>query len=497
MPNQSKKVMMHLSTLIDQLRMGTIDGNGNVDICQLSCDSREGQAGNLFVALSGFKSNGADFIKDVIAKGAVAIAKAGVSRTIGDYHIPLNIPVVAVDDPALFLRRAATVFYGNPSTQVKCIAITGTNGKTTISYLLESILKAASQLAGVVGTINSRVGDQIFPAKNTTPGFLDNQRFLVKLKEQKVGWCVMETSSHALSQGRVDGIDFAAGVFTNLTQDHLDYHKDMASYFNAKALLFENLPSNAVAVINSDDAYGQQMTKRTKAKVFTYAVDQYASMRAKEINYGLDGTSMVLHASGTNIPVKTRFIGKHNVYNILAAAGCALELGFTVDHIKKGIEACRAVPGRLEPVDCGQPFFVFIDYAHTDDGLKNVLQALRAVSDKRIITGLGCGGDRDRGKRPKMGKIVAELSDYAIVTSDNPRSEEPGAIIDDIVGGMQGASYEICLDRREAIGRALALAQPGEMILIAGKGHEDYQILKDKTIPFNEREIVREYISKY
>lgn len=458
----------------------------------LSCDSRDVRPNSVFVALSGFKSNGADFIKDVLAQGIKIIVydrKAGITMPAQD------VAAIAVDDPKAVLRRLSAAFYGRPSALVKVIGITGTNGKTTITYLLESILARQGALCGVLGTVNYRIGQELLPSTNTTPGFLDVQRFLFRLQQAKVPYAVMEASSHALHQGRLDGIDFAAAIFTNLTQDHLDYHPSMEDYFQAKSLLFTRLGPQAVALINADDAYGRRLFPLTKAKVFSYAIDAKADMQAVNIKYQLSGTEFeLIYPNGRSL-IKTPLVGRHNVYNILAAASCAYGLGVPMETIQEGVSALSFIPGRLESVQSGSGVFVFIDYAHTEDGLINVLQALRQVTQDKIIVVFGCGGNRDKLKRPKMGRAVSELADFAIVTSDNPRLEDPQAIINDIIVGMAAGHYEICVDRKEAIVKALQLARPGQIVLLAGKGHETYQIFKDKTVDFNERRIVEDYFN--
>ncbi len=486
---------MMLRDLLTTLGLPALEERyGQYTVAMISCDSREAQKDGLFVALPGFKFDGNDFIKDAVAQGARIIAKKGPERRLSEFTIPDDIAVLDVKDPKSFLRVATLHFYGQPSQHIRTIGITGTNGKTTITYLLESIIHAAGQSCGVIGTVNYRIGNKILPSKNTTPGFLDNQRLLAELLRLNVGYCVMETSSHALAQGRVDGIDFAGAVFTNLTQDHLDFHKDMESYFQAKALLFTHLTNGAAAVINSDDSYGKRLVPLSKGRVITYAIDQQADVHAQHIHYQLSGTDFdIVYPSG-KVSLHTRLIGKHNVYNLLAAFALAYALGFDASVIKKGLEGSPHVPGRLEAVNSGQDFFVFIDYAHTEDGLINVLKSLRAVSPERIIVVFGCGGDRDKGKRPKMGAAACTLADYSIVTSDNPRSEDPQSIIDEILTGFTNGNYETCVDRREAIGRALKMAQKGQLVLIAGKGHESEQIFKDKTIPFNERKIVEDFL---
>ena len=490
---------MRLSELIDGIYTKSLPAHfQGFDVRVISCDSREEQKDGLFVALPGSKFNGEDFIKDAMAKGARVIVKqkngspikvlplAG-SSTFGDDTL-----FIEVDDPKNFLYDIGQRFYGDPSNKIKSIGVTGTNGKTTITYLIESIIHAAALRCGVIGTVNYRIGEKILPSKNTTPGFLDNQRYLAQLIDLGVDYCVMEASSHALDQGRLEGIHFSSGIFTNLTQDHLDYHKDMGNYFKAKSLLFKNLSSTAVAVINVDDEYGKQLLPLIKSKILTYAIDHPADVRAQNISYHLSGSQFEIFFPQGNIKIHTRFIGKHNVYNILAAFAWGLSQDISLEHICQGIDNLTHVPGRLEAVDNDKGFFIFIDYAHTEDGLINVLQALRAGRPEKIILVFGCGGDRDRTKRPKMGRAACELADYSIVTTDNSRSEDPQAIIDQVVVGFTKKNYETCVERKEAIGRALKLAQKNQIVLIAGKGHEDYQVFKDRTIAFNEREIVKE-----
>ncbi|MDE2221868.1 MAG: UDP-N-acetylmuramoyl-L-alanyl-D-glutamate--2,6-diaminopimelate ligase [Candidatus Omnitrophica bacterium] len=482
---------MRLSELLDGLYTKPIALPWQAfDVAAISCDSREEQKGGLFVALPGFKFDGREFIDDAVKHGARIVAVKGCppkgdNILSGDRTLYLD-----VEDPKHFLRCLARRFYGTPSARVKCVGVTGTNGKTTITYLIESIIRAAGSRCGVIGTINHRIGDKIIPSKNTTPGFLDNQRYLAQLADAGADYCVMEASSHALDQGRLEDIHFSAGIFTNLTQDHLDYHKDMEDYFRAKSLLFSKLSSSSTAIINIDDPYGQKLLTLTGCPVIPYAVDTPAKVHAANIRYDLDGSRFdIIFPDGT-INIHTRFIGRHNVYNILAAFAWGMSQGFGPQIIRQGIEKLQAVPGRLEGVDNDQGIFIFIDYAHTEDGLVNVLKALRAVTSERIILVFGCGGDRDRSKRPQMGQAACRLADYSIVTSDNPRSEDPAAIISEIVVGFTKKNFETCIDRTQAISLALEMAQPGQVVLIAGKGHENYQIFKDRTITFDERDVV-------
>ena len=484
---------MRLSELIDGIYNKPLPASyRDFEVLTISCDSREEQKDGLFVALQGFKFNGRDFIKDAIAKGAKIIVKQSGSN--GPRAGMDDVCVLDVDDPKYFLYCIGQRFFGSPSDKIKSVGVTGTNGKTTITYLIESIIHAAAKRCGVIGTVNYRIGTKIIPSKNTTPGFLDNQRYLAQLVGLGVDYCVIEASSHALDQGRLEGVHFSAGIFTNLTQDHLDYHKDMDNYFKAKSLLFKNLSSQAQSVINVDDDYGKRLCPITKSKIVTYAIDTPADVRAQNITYHLSGSQFEIIFPKGKIKIHTRFIGKHNIYNILAAFAWGLSQGFDPELVRQGIENLAHVPGRLEAVENNNGFFIFIDYAHTEDGLSNVLKSLRAVTLAKIILVFGCGGDRDRTKRPKMARAACALADHTIVTTDNPRSEDPQAIINEVITGFTKKNYEICMDRKEAIGRALKMAQKGQIVLIAGKGHEDYQVFKDHTIAFNEREIVKEFL---
>jgi UDP-N-acetylmuramoyl-L-alanyl-D-glutamate--2,6-diaminopimelate ligase len=487
---------MRLSQLIKGLYAKPVPpAFGDFEVGNISCDSREEQKDGLFVALPGSKFNGEDFIKEAASRGArIIVRKRADSRQDPASGLADNVCILDVDDPKLFLHGIGQRFYGNPSEKIKSVGVTGTNGKTTVTYFIESIIHAARKRCGVIGTVNYRIGEKVLPSKNTTPGFLDNQRYLAKLAGLGADYCVMEVSSHALDQGRLEGVNFSAGIFTNLTQDHLDYHKDMENYFRAKSLLFKNLKSTAVSVINVDDPYGRKLLPQTRSRKLTYAIDGPADVKAKNLNFKLGGSDFEIHYPRGRIKIHTPFIGRHNVYNILAAWTWGLSASINVDTIRRGIENLACVPGRLESVGNHRGIYIFIDYAHTEDGLVNVLKALRSVSPAKIILVFGCGGDRDRTKRPKMAQAACLGADYSIVTSDNPRSETPRAIIDQIVTGFTKKNFEICEDRKQAIGRAIKMAGENEVVLIAGKGHEDYQIFKDRTVAFNEREIVKAFL---
>ncbi|MDD3374671.1 MAG: UDP-N-acetylmuramoyl-L-alanyl-D-glutamate--2,6-diaminopimelate ligase [Candidatus Omnitrophica bacterium] len=462
------------------------------DVQSISCDSRKVDQGGLFVAIKGARKDGTDYIEEAVAKGAVVVAVDG------EQSIDLlnkNICILKVEDTRKFLADATNRIYDFPSKKVQCLGITGTNGKTTISYLIEAILKTARQKCGVIGTINCRYGEHIVPIENTTPSIVDICHYLTDMNENGFSYCAMEVSSHALDQGRVSGIDFKAGIFTNLTQDHLDYHQSMESYFLAKSKMFSSLLLDSFAIVNIDDFWGQKIIERTKAKVVSYGVENKADMMALNIESTLFGSKFILKLGQNETEIETTLIGKHNVYNILAAAATCSCIGVQLEDIRYGVEHLNCVPGRLEPVIAGQDFFVFVDYAHTDDALKNVLTSLRSVTKGKLVVVFGCGGDRDKEKRVKMGSVVSSLADFSIITNDNPRSENPEDIAHKIVSGFDHDRYLIILDRRQAIQKAFSMVEKNDIVLIAGKGHENYQILKNETISFDDRKVVRECLS--
>ncbi|MBF0387778.1 MAG: UDP-N-acetylmuramoyl-L-alanyl-D-glutamate--2,6-diaminopimelate ligase [Candidatus Omnitrophica bacterium] len=469
----------------------------NIAVNSVWDDSRRVVPGSLFAALDGPNRRGEEFIPQAVEQGAVVILLSEKSQEAFSARYP-QVKFVGVADPRQAFRTAVEAFYGRPSEQVRAIGVTGTNGKTTITYFLEAILAAAGKSSGVVGTVNYRVAGKVVPSTNTTPGLLDNQIFLADLRQRGITHAVLEVSSHALHQGRVDLIAFRGALFTNLTGDHIDYHGTMEAYFAAKSLLFTGLAADAYAVINVDDSYGRKLAALTRARVFTYGIEpgNSAEVYAQVHEFGRQGARFDIHFPGGKVEINTVFTGKHNVYNILAAFAAGLGEGFDPQVIKKGIEALKNVPGRLERVDCGQDFEVFIDYAHTDDGLKNVLQALQEVKHKRLIVVFGCGGDRDRTKRPRMGKVACELADLSIITSDNPRGEDPAGIIAEVIPGFTKNNYEVQVDREAAIGRAIELASRGDIILLAGKGHETYQVLKEGSVDFVERDIVKRVVAE-
>lgn len=465
----------------------------DVAIPDIVSDSRKVIPGSLFVALAGPVADGAQFIDQAREKGAVVIVRTGPEPGV---QVEEKTLILTVSDTQAALQILLKNFYHDISRQIKIIGITGTNGKTTITYLLESIFQAAGKSCGVIGTVNVRYGGKIFPVKNTTPGLIDVHHLLEDMKEAKCPHCVMEVSSHALVQGRVGGLDFRAAVFTNLTSDHLDYHRTREEYFLAKARLFTGLSPQALALINGDDDFAQRLMSMSRGQVQTFGIKNPADFYAQGVQLHFSGTTFTLKTPEGQIQIQTPLIGNHNVSNILAAAGVAQAQGVSLAQIKKGIELLRNVPGRLERVEAGQKFPVLVDYAHTEDALKNVLGSLRQVSRGRILLVFGCGGDRDKTKRPLMGKIAGEMADFSIVTNDNPRSEDPQDITQQIIPGFRQANFKIVLDRRQAIKEVLGMAGEGDIVLIAGKGHEDYQIFKKKTIPFDERCVVRECVEE-
>ena len=465
-------------------------------------DSREARPGSVFVALRGANADGAQFAAQAIAKGAIAVvaespAPAGVT-----------VPWLQVASDRSALAALAATYYGNPSEELLLVGITGTNGKTTTSYILASIFEAAGVKCGRIGTVGYWIGSREIDAARTTPEAPDLQQMLREMLAQGCGACVMEVSSHALSLRRADYLRFAAGVFTNLTRDHLDFHRDMEAYFAAKRRLFELLPDGAVGVVNVDDPRGADLVASTGRPV-TYAIDGPADVRPGPLSFSLDGLTFEIRTPRGTLHVRSRLVGRPNAYNILAASAAAMALDLPFSAIEAGIAALEHVPGRFQVVsDRGDDVRVIVDYAHTDDALKNLLETARPLATGRVITVFGCGGDRDRTKRPLMGAVAARLSDLVIVTSDNPRSEAPERIIEEIRRGIvvppdrtpprgqSGTPSLAIIDRRAAIEKAIRDAHTGDLVLIAGKGHEKYQVIGDRTVPFDDVEVARAALAK-
>jgi len=480
---------MKLKELLKALKSYKIQGLEDTEIFDIQYDSRKVGKGSLFIAIKGEKADGNLFAEQAVEKGAVAVVTDS-----SELVFRISATAIYVPNAREALATISAVFYGQPASKLKLVGITGTNGKTTTSFIIESTLREAGLNPGVVGTINYRYAGKVLPAPNTTPESLDLQRLLNDMVKSGVKAAVMEVSSHALSQERVSGCVFDVAVFTNLTQDHLDYHITMERYFEAKARLFTDfIDEGKTAVINMDDPKGEDLSKRALGRVIGYGIKGRGiatNIYPKDIKLGVEGIEGTLATPSGEIKIKSSLIGEFNLYNILAAAGAGVGLGLPVDVIERGITALKNVPGRLERVDAGQPFAILVDYAHTPDALERVLSTIRGLTAKRIITLFGCGGDRDRGKRPIMGRIAAEYSDIVIVTSDNPRTEEPLKIIEDIASGAsgQGSGIRVIPDRREAITEAIKEAREGDVVLLAGKGHEDYQIIGREKIHFDDRE---------
>ena len=484
---------MNLEILSKAINPVAITGELDRDITAICYDSRRANAGSLFVALPGEKTDGTQFVDAAIDRGAVAVVSEKPGLATRATHLQVKNARHALAD-------VAAAFYRNPSHAMKIAGVTGTNGKTTTAFLIKHILDTQFLRCGLIGTVNYVIGDRKLPATRTTPESADLQELLWMMRSDGCKSCAMEVSSHALIQDRVRGVEFDVAVFTNLTQDHLDFHRTMDAYFEAKAQLFDQLPAQkkkARAVINSDDRFGARLVDRIgkSTEVFTYGVGALAQFRASSVRMDFTGTSYQLDAVGRSYLLKMPFIGAFNVLNSLAAIATAHALGLNVRDAVNALKQAPPVPGRLQAVPAKKPFRVFVDYAHSDDALTNVMRTLRELEPARLIVMFGCGGNRDVTKRPRMAAAVDALADYAIVTSDNPRKEDPLAIIEDIKPGFRRLIPEIIPDRREAIFKAIAMAQPRDIILLAGKGHENYQEFADSTIPFDDAAIAASAVS--
>lgn len=482
------------------------------EVTGIAYDSRQVAPGEVFVALKGQHADGVVFARQALSRGASAI----VSETARPGDLPA--PWITVSDARQALAVIAAEFYRHPSREMVAIGITGTNGKTTTAYLISSILDAAGLRPGLLGTVAYRIGDEERAATRTTPEAPDLQRLFREMIDRGCGACVMEVSSHALALRRIDETRFAAAVFTNLTRDHLDFHADMGSYFEAKRRLFEMLPPEAPAILNIDDPRGADLVDVVSRPV-TYAISRAAAVTPGPLSFSLDGLEFEVRTPRGLVTVRSRLVGRPNVYNILAAVAATMALGLPFSTIEAGIAGLEGVSGRFQVVsNLVDDVTVVVDYAHTDDALRNLLDTARPLAPGRLVTVFGCGGDRDRTKRPLMGAVAARLSDLVIITSDNPRSEDPSRIIDEVKRGLVpapgrvngsenaarngrrpaagGPPYLAIVDRREAIGRAIELGRPGDLILIAGKGHEKYQVIGDQVLPFDDVAVAREALAK-
>jgi UDP-N-acetylmuramoyl-L-alanyl-D-glutamate--2,6-diaminopimelate ligase len=486
-----------LSELLRPLHLAQLPAS-DPPVSGVCADSRRIAPGEVFIAVRGFATDGHRYIPDAIAKGARAVIledPAYVTSAQG------SVAVVQVPNS----RRAAAIlaaeYFGHPSHDLSLVGCTGTNGKTTVSLLLESIFRAAGNRTGVIGTLGRQVAGAWYGSDRTTPDAIELQALLSDMREAEVSHVAMEVSSHALDLDRVWGCRFAGAVFTNLSQDHLDFHAGLDEYLAAKLRLFTEYADNAptdrpmVCAINVDDPWGVRVAEQARGTVVRYGTNGGSQVRARGISLSPDGVSFELVAGGVTRPVKLHLTGHFNVHNALGAAACCLGMGVEVDAIVAGLQGLEAVPGRFERVSAGLPYAVIVDYAHTPDALLNTLQAARALSPRRLLCVFGCGGDRDRGKRPLMGKVASDHADFTYVTSDNPRTEDPQAIIEDIRGGIAGGAYCVEPDRRKAIFEAVAACEPGDMLIVAGKGHETYQEFADHRVDFDDRQVAREAIA--
>jgi len=482
---------MQLKVLARAITPRRVIGSLDREVESIAYDSRRVQSNTLFVAIRGEKSDGHQFVDQAIEQGASVIV---AEREI----VSPRATCLVVDDSRGALADLSAAFYGMPARKLKMAAVTGTNGKTTTTFLIKHICEKAGVRCGLLGTVQYEIGDRILPAIRTTPEALDIQELLAQIVNAGGRAAAMEVSSHALAQERTRGIEWDVAVFTNLTQDHLDFHGTMENYFEAKAKLFLQLPSQskkkrASAVINIDDRYGEKLLDRIagKSPVITYGLGLHADFRASNYRTEFAGTSYQLDARGRSYLVRVPLIGRFNVANSMAALAAATALGVNLRDGVLSLARAPQVPGRLELVPAKRQFQIFVDYAHTDDALRNVLKTLRELRPRKLIVVFGCGGDRDRKKRPLMARVADELADHAIITSDNPRKENPDAIINEVEKGFRSTHYEKIADRTEAIRHAAAMAQARDLVLIAGKGHEKYQEFADHTIPFDDIQVAR------
>ncbi len=487
---------MKLQQLIEALGAGiTAAGNTDIDISALAYDSRKVEPGSLFVAIPGTQVDGHKYIPQALSAGAAAIVAERQVET-GDK------PLIIVPDSRRALAAMAAAFYHYPDRRMRLIGVTGTNGKTTTTYLLKWLLESAGHKVGLVGTISNLAGDKVLPATHTTPESLELYQLFAMMEQEGCDYLVIEASSHALEQGRVSACNFAGAVFTNLTQDHLDYHLTIENYCQSKAKLFRSLDpaaDNRYGVVNADDGHAYAFIEACPAPVWTYGGKEGATtVRLLDYTSSAKGMHFSLSYQQQKYAVSIPLIGKFNIYNSMAALTAALAEGMAMDDIIAALATAPQAPGRFELIDEGQDFMVVVDYAHTPDGLKNVLNSAEKLDPRRLISVFGCGGNRDRGKRPIMGRIAGAISDIAIITSDNPRFEDPLAIIDEVEEGIKGVcnNYLIEADRAKAIELAINMAEPGDMVVLAGKGHEDYQIIGDQKVHFDDREYAREIIRR-
>ncbi|MGI6538173.1 MAG: UDP-N-acetylmuramoyl-L-alanyl-D-glutamate--2,6-diaminopimelate ligase [Caldicoprobacterales bacterium] len=460
-----------------------------MEISGIYYDSRQVKGGSLFFCIEGYRADGHDYAASAVEKGAAAV----VLRK--DIPLPEGVTKVFVPDTRKAMGLIASALYGKPSEDLLLFGVTGTNGKTTTTYMIKSILEQAGKKTGLIGTIANMIGSRMIPAERTTPESPDLQKLMRDMVNEKVNAAVMEVSSHSLALHRVIGCTYDIGIFTNLTQDHLDFHGTFENYLAAKKKLFEQ---SRLAIINVDDESGREILKDLECQYFTYGIYKPADIYARDIEIMVDGVSFNLHILGGKISIVLSIPGIFSVYNALAAAAACYAAGISLKDIQKGLTSIKGVPGRFETLDTGTGFSIILDYAHTPDGLENILKTARGLTDGRLVTLFGCGGDRDAAKRPMMGEVAGRYSDLCIITSDNPRYEDPVKIIEDILPGIAKTHcpYKVIVDRREAIEYAIKNARENDLIILAGKGHETYQIIKGDTYPFDEKEIVAQILGR-
>jgi len=453
----------------------------DVEVSGISYNSRATKPGDIFVAITGFQTDGHKYIPNALENGAVCVVCERPQENIG-------VPCVVVENSRKALAEMSCNFYGNPTKKFNLIGVTGTNGKTTVTYLVKSILEANGEKVGLMGTNKNMIGDVEYHTERTTPESLELQQFFDDMVKAECTYGIMEVSSHSLDLYRVYGCNYKVGAFTNLTQDHLDFHGDMENYFLAKSKLFDMCDTG---VVNADDMYGARLC--VKDNCMSYGIKN-GTLMAENIEYGDKGVKF----NCGNMKIELGIPGVFSVYNALTAIGICKACGIADEVIEKALNSAKGVKGRAEIVDCGKDFTLLIDYAHTPDGLENILESVKKFAKGRVVVVFGCGGDRDKTKRPKMGRVAGRIADFCIVTSDNPRTEEPDAIIRDILEGMDDAiaEYVVIENRRDAIEYAIKHARKDDVVVLAGKGHEDYQILKNETIHFDEREVIRDILSK-
>jgi UDP-N-acetylmuramoyl-L-alanyl-D-glutamate--2,6-diaminopimelate ligase len=486
-------IFMILERLISDISYDFIKGDTKKEITNIAYDSRQVKSGYMFICIKGFNTDGHKHIDEAIANGAKSILLEKLPDSYDD-----DVTYIKVEDTREGMSLIAASFFNYPLNDLKLIGVTGTNGKTTTTYLIKSILDEAGYKTGLIGTIKNIVGEKSLPATRTTPKSLDIYRLFNKMRNDNVEFAIMEVSSHALDLKRVYGMKFNIGVFTNISQDHLDYHKSIDSYLEVKSKLFNQVEQGGYSIVNVDDSKSDKIIEENNGVLFTYSIDEPSDLKASNVKIRPDGvTFQLLNVLDT---INLNMAGLFNIYNALAAYGVGRVLGISDLLLKKGLEKVNGVAGRFELIKEGQDFSLIVDYAHTPDGMENVLKTVRDITQNKIIIVFGCGGDRDKGKRPLMGKVGVNYADISVLTSDNPRSEVPNSIINDIEEGIrelsEDNSYIVISDRKKAIYHAVNQAESGDVVVIFGKGHETYQVFKEKTVHFDDREIARKAINQ-